>query len=97
MNQFFYVYVLLSQKDKKFYTGYTKNLKVRFDEHSSGCVKSTQNRLPLSLIYYEACLNKKDAIHREEYLKTHHGKKIYTKQNQIIFNRVILNNYKKIE
>jgi predicted GIY-YIG superfamily endonuclease len=28
---FYYVYILLSNKDKKFYTGYTNNLKLRFE------------------------------------------------------------------
>ena len=70
----FYTYVLLSKNDDKFYTGYTQNLKVRFEQHNKGHVASTKERRPLTLIYYEACLNQKDAIHREKYLKTYHGK-----------------------
>lgn len=70
----FYVYVLRSERDKKNYVGYTKNLKLRFKRHSEGFVASTKDRRPLELIYYEACLNKKDAMHREYYLKTYHGK-----------------------
>ena len=70
----FYVYILQSAKDKKFYTGYTKNLKLRFEQHTKGLVKSTKHRRPLKLIYYEACLNQQDATHREKYLKTYHGK-----------------------
>ena len=70
----FYVYILQSAKDKKFYTGYTQNLKLRFEQHSKGLVKSTKHRRPLKLIYYEACLNQQDATHREKYLKTYHGK-----------------------
>lgn len=31
-----YVYVLRSDKDKKNYVGYTKNLKLRFEEHQKG-------------------------------------------------------------
>jgi predicted GIY-YIG superfamily endonuclease len=30
---FHYIYVLQSKKDNKFYTGYTKNLKLRFEQH----------------------------------------------------------------
>ena len=71
---FYYVYVLISKKDSKFYTGYTKNLKLRFEQHNKGLVDSTRNRRSLKLIYYEACLNKQDAIHREKYLKTFYGK-----------------------
>ena len=72
--RFYYTYVLLSQKDNKFYTGYTSDLKRRFEEHNSGRVKSTKDRRPLILIYYEACLNQQDAKHREKYLKSYHGK-----------------------
>ena len=71
---FYYTYVLLSQKDNKFYTGYTSDLKRRFEEHNSGRVKSTKDKRPLILIYYEACLNQQDATHREKYLKSYHGK-----------------------
>ena len=71
---FFFVYVLQSMKDKKFYTGYTKNLKLRFEQHKEGLVESTKNRKPFKLIYYEACLNQQDATHREKYLKTYYGK-----------------------
>jgi len=71
----FYTYVLMSEKNKEFYTGFTENLKVRIKEHQSGSVKSTRNRRPLKLIYYEACLNEKDAINREKYLKTGFGRR----------------------
>lgn len=71
----YYVYVLQSQKDKKLYTGYTKDLKLRFEQHQKGLVESTKNRRPFKLIYYEACLHQKDALHREKYLKTAYGKK----------------------
>lgn len=70
----FYTYVLRSDKDKKLYTGYTNNLKLRFEQHYKGLVGSTKNRRPLKLIYYEACLNQQDATHREKYLKTYLGK-----------------------
>jgi len=74
MNTFYYTYVLLSEKDNKFYTGFTNNLKRRFEEHCKGYIDSTKYRRPLTLIYYEACLSQTDATHREKYLKTYHGK-----------------------
>jgi putative endonuclease len=70
-----YVYVLRSIKDGKNYAGYTKNLKLRFEQHQKGKVSSTKDRRPLELIYYEACLNQQDATRREKYLKTYYGKK----------------------
>ena len=71
---FYYLYVLLSKIDNNFYTGYTRNLKLRFEKHQEGLVESTKNRRPFNLVYYEACLNQQDATHREKYLKTYHGK-----------------------
>jgi putative endonuclease len=77
---FYYVYILKSGKDKKLYTGYTNNLKLRFEQHQKGKVESTKDRRPLKLIYYEACLNQQDATHREKYLKTYHGKTFLRKR-----------------
>lgn len=74
MDQFYFIYVLRSLKDGKNYTGYTKNLKIRFEQHNNGEVESTKNRQPLVLIYFEGSLNQQDATHREKYLKTHLGK-----------------------
>ena len=58
---FRYVYVLLSLKDCKFYTGYSTNLKVRVKDHNLGKNASTKNRRPLKLIYFEGYLNELDA------------------------------------
>lgn len=71
---FYFVYVLISHKDEKLYTGYTKNLNLRFKQHNRGQVESTKNRRPFKLIYYEACLDRSDAMKRERYLKTYFGK-----------------------
>ena len=61
-------------KDEDFYTGFTKNLKLRFDQHNKELVESTKDRGPFKLIYYEVCLDKEDETRREKYLKTFHGK-----------------------
>ena len=70
----YYTYVLQSIKDMHFYTGYTQNLKLRFEQHKKGIVESTKDRRPFKLIYYEACLDQDDAIRREKHLKTYLGK-----------------------
>ena len=74
VKKFYYIYVLKSEKDKNFYVGFTEDLKSRFEQHCKGKVSSTKERRPLELIYSEACLDKKDAMHREKYLKTYYGK-----------------------
>jgi len=71
----FYIYILQSKKDKQFYVGYTDDLRNRLKLHNAGRVESTKNRLPMKLVYYEACLNQQDATHREKYLKTAWGKR----------------------
>ena len=65
----------MSEKDKEFYAGFTKDLKKRLDEHHEGRVASTVRRLPLKMVYYEACLDEKDAIAREKYFKTGFGRR----------------------
>lgn len=70
------VYVLLSLKDKKFYTGYTANLKQRLTDHFHGNSKATAPRRPFKLIYCEYFLSKANAINRERYLKTSTGKRM---------------------
>jgi putative endonuclease len=74
-----YSYVLLSEKDGKFYIGSTGDLRERLQEHNKGRVRSTAYRRPLRLIYYEGCLSMDDACRRERYLKTGRGGR-YLKQ-----------------
>ncbi len=52
-----------------------RHLRARVREHAEGRVRSTEQRRPLLLAYYEACLNREDAFRRERYLKTGRGKR----------------------
>ena len=70
----FYIYILYSLKDHKFYTGFTTDLKDRLSRHLRGEVKATMNRRPLKLIHYEYFLNKDDAKAREIFLKSGFGR-----------------------
>ncbi len=70
----FYVYILLSLKDKKFYVGFTADLKDRLSRHARGEVRSTMNRRPLKLIHYEYFINEDDAKAREVFLKSGFGR-----------------------
>ncbi len=71
----YYTYVLRSSKDNKLYIGYTDNLKRRIEEHMEGQVTSTKTRLPVELVYYEACQNSEKAVEREKYFKTGFGRR----------------------
>lgn len=73
--KYFCVYVLESEKDGNWYTGYSEDLRRRLNEHFDGKVPSTRNRRPLKLVYWEGSLNRLDATTREKYLKTAWGKR----------------------
>jgi putative endonuclease len=75
MSAYFYVYVLRSLTDQKFYVGFTKNLRKRVEDHAIGLVLSTKRRNPFELVYWEGCLDQADAARREKYLKSSWGKR----------------------
>ena len=54
----YYTYVLQSENDGDFYTGFTKNLKLRFDQHNKGYVESTKKEGPLNLFIKKLALIK---------------------------------------
>jgi len=71
----YYVYALISLKDKRFYVGFTKDFNKRLAAHNNRQVQTTRNRIPFEIVYYEASRNINDAIKREKYLKTTYGKR----------------------
>ncbi len=85
---FYYVYILHSKKDKKLYIGSTPDLKLRIRKHQTGYVRSTKNRRPLELIYYEAYALREDALKREKYLKSGGGRKELARQLEYIFDKI---------
>lgn len=63
----------MSLKNNELYTGFTSDLKKRLQEHNQGLNFSTKRYMPWKVVYYEACLDKDDAVRRERYLKTTQG------------------------
>jgi putative endonuclease len=63
------MYLLKSKKDGSIYTGYTNDLKRRFEEHNNGENISTKHKTPFELVYYEAYKSESDAKYREKQLK----------------------------
>ena len=77
----YYVYILENTKEKTLYIGYTSDLRRRVANHNSGKGgKTTKRKAGWSLIYYEAYLNKQDALGREKFLKGGSGRKYINKQ-----------------
>ncbi len=64
-----FVYLLQSLKDKKYYIGQTDNIKSRIKKHNSGEVKSTRYRIPFRLIGHEEYKTRNEARWREYNLK----------------------------
>ena len=57
--------MLISTIGEKMYTGYTNNLKLRFEKHQQGKINSTKDRRPLKLIYYSPS----EMLQRSNHLK----------------------------
>lgn len=74
----YYTYILEcinSKSNRKiYYVGFTDDLKSRVKQHKIRNTKTTKPFDRIELIYYEACLNKRDAIIREHQLKTGFGR-----------------------
>jgi putative endonuclease len=65
-----YVYILQSQKDKKYYIGETSNVAERLSFHNSGKQRSTKSRIPFIIILIEEYGNRKEVLHREKQIKS---------------------------
>lgn len=61
--------MLKSKKDGSLYFGYTNDLKRRISEHNELKNRSTQNKAPFEVVYYEAYKSKSDAKYRENNIK----------------------------
>jgi putative endonuclease len=65
----FHVYILVSEKDGKLYTGQTSDLADRLVRHNSGQVPSTKGKGPFRLGYHEEFQTRSEAMWREWELK----------------------------
>lgn len=72
----YFVYILQSQKDLGFYTGFTKDISRRLQEHNSGQTRSIKNRIPFKLVYYEKFDTLMEARKREKFFKTGSGREL---------------------
>ncbi|MFA6260002.1 MAG: GIY-YIG nuclease family protein [Bacteroidia bacterium] len=75
----FIVYVIQSERDGIWYTGFTEDIYRRLKEHNSGKSKFTSGHMPWILIYQEQANTRIQARKREKYLKSAAGKKFVLK------------------
>jgi putative endonuclease len=79
----YFVYILVSEKDGRYYYGYTSNLQERLDRHNSGLVRSTKARIPFKIHYFEEFESKTEALKRELFFKSIDGYNWLRDQNII--------------
>jgi putative endonuclease len=79
----YFSYILFRKKDKRYYYGSTNNIVNRLKRHNKGEVKSTKNRIPLTLHFSESFSNRSEAYKREQFYKSIDGYN-WLKQNKII-------------
>ena len=73
----YYVYILQSLINNSSYVGSTsKKITDRLSEHNFGQNKWTRKYKPYKLVYHESYYCKKDALHREKFLKSGIGNKL---------------------
>ncbi len=69
----YFVYILQSEKDKTFYTGFSEDLDQRIQNHNWHLSKYTSAKAPYKLRWYGAFQDKKRALDFEKYLKSSSG------------------------
>lgn len=69
----YYVYILKSEKNDKYYTGSTGNVFKRLRMHNSGKNKSTRLGIPWRLVCQEEFATKQEAYRREMQIKRYKG------------------------
>jgi putative endonuclease len=65
-----YVYVLRSQRNGRFYTGFSVDPERRLVEHNSGAVRATRSLRPWEIAYTELCVDETEARKREYQIKS---------------------------
>jgi len=69
----YFVYILQSLKDHKFYIGSSSDVYKRLQYHNDGKQRSTKYRTPFKLIYFEELNSKTEALKREKQIKSFKG------------------------
>jgi putative endonuclease len=70
----FFVYILRSKKDSRFYIGMSQDVTKRLIQHNSGKTKSTKAFKPWILLHTEEFKTRQEARDREKYLKSGIGR-----------------------
>ena len=69
----YFVYILQSLKDGKYYIGETHDVEARLLFHNSGKQRSTKNRIPFRIVIIEQYEKREVALAREKQIKSWKG------------------------
>ena len=83
MEELFCTYILISEKNGRYYIGHTADLAERLIAHNTGKVKSTHNKGLWKCVYFEKYSTKLEANRRELEIKKQKSRKYI---EDLIFN-----------
>ncbi len=73
----YHTYILQSEKDGSYYTGYTHDIGERLRKHNSANTGYTSRKKPWKLVYVETFGTKSAAMEREVFLKKQKNRAFY--------------------
>ncbi len=74
-----FVYILQSEKNRKYYIGCSNDLGRRLQEHNLGQNESTKNNIPYKIVHVEEYANQQEAYGREKQIKSYKGGEAFKK------------------
>jgi putative endonuclease len=75
----YFVYILQSEKDGRYYIGSSKNVFERLERHNRGEVKATKYRKPFKIVFVEEHETSLKALRREKEIKSYKGGQAFKK------------------
>jgi putative endonuclease len=75
----YFVYILQSLKDHKYYIGSSSDVTARVRFHNAGLQRSTRNRIPFRVVLFEEYETKEEALKREKQIKSWKGGEAFKK------------------
>ena len=71
----YYIYIIQSLKNGKFYIGSCQNIDIRLERHNAGATPSTKSARPWKLVYSESFQSNSNALKREREIKSKKSRK----------------------
>ncbi|HAC25531.1 MAG TPA: excinuclease ABC subunit C [Cytophagales bacterium] len=65
----FIVYILFSERTKRYYSGQTQDLENRLNEHNRGETSSLKSGIPWTLVWSYSCASRSEAMQLEKKIK----------------------------